>query len=148
RTWGGTLLAFRELARTPLPDAGQAGQPSERALAQAANLVISQVAQELGNTPAVCRKSYIDPVLFEGWRDGRLQRAAANARGARQWERAALGFLKREHRRERSPSPALCGYRATLDHPSGENAMAICDVCGNDYDKSFSVKTVDGGGTF
>jgi len=101
RTWGGTLLAFRELARTPLPDAGQAGQPSERALAQAANLVISQVAQELGNTPAVCRKSYIDPVLFEGWRDGRLQRAAANARGARQWERAALGFLKREHRRKR-----------------------------------------------
>ncbi|KIQ96192.1 MULTISPECIES: hypothetical protein [Lysobacteraceae] len=26
--------------------------------------------------------------------------------------------------------------------------MATCDVCGNDYDKSFTVKTVDGGGTF
>src|SRR5690606_33904935 len=105
RTWGGTLTAFRELARTPLPDAGKSGQPSERALAQVENSVIRQVAQELGNTPAVCRKSYTDPVLFAGWRDGRLQRAAANARGLRQWERAALGFLKREHRRARAQGP-------------------------------------------
>lgn len=101
RTWGGTLAAFRELANTPLPEAGPSGTPSERALAHARNAVIKQVAQELGNTPAVCRKSYVDPVVFEGWRDGRLQRAAANARGARQWERAALDFLKREHRRKR-----------------------------------------------
>ncbi len=101
RTWGGTLAAFRELANTPLPDAGPDGEPSERALAQARNGVIKQVAQELGNTPAVCRKAYIDPVVFDGWENGRLQRAAAKARGARQWEQSALAFLKREHRRKR-----------------------------------------------
>lgn len=26
--------------------------------------------------------------------------------------------------------------------------MATCDLCGNDYDKTFTVTTVDGGGTF
>ena len=26
--------------------------------------------------------------------------------------------------------------------------MARCDVCGNDYDKAFTVQTVQGGGTF
>ncbi|WP_222566075.1 DNA topoisomerase IB [Novilysobacter antarcticus] len=101
RTWGGTLIAFRELAGTPVPEAGPGGEPSERALAQARNAVIKQVAQELNNTPAVCRKAYIDPVVFDGWEHGRLQRAAANVRGARQWESAALKFLKREHRRSR-----------------------------------------------
>ena len=101
RTWGGTLIAFRELAGTPVPEPGPGGEPSERALAQARNAVIKQVAEELGNTPAVCRKAYIDPVVFDGWEQGRLQRAAANARGARQWELAARKFLKREHKRAR-----------------------------------------------
>ncbi|HET6435780.1 MAG TPA: DNA topoisomerase IB, partial [Xanthomonadaceae bacterium] len=50
------------------------------------------------NTPSVCRKAYIDPAVFAGWRDGRLQRAAARARGERQWEQAALRFLRRAHR--------------------------------------------------
>ena len=36
-----------------------------------------EVASALGNTPAVCRKAYIDPAVFAGWRDGRVQRAAA-----------------------------------------------------------------------
>ena len=26
--------------------------------------------------------------------------------------------------------------------------MARCDVCGNDYDKAFTVQTMQGGGTF
>lgn len=35
-------------------------------------------------------------------------------------------------------------------HASGneDSAMARCDVCGNDYDKSFSVNTATGSGTF
>lgn len=94
RTWGGTLAAFRCLAAMPLPD-----DPSERMLAQLENDVVRQVASWLGNTPAVCRKAYIDPDVFRGWREGRLQRGAAgNARGPRQWERAALALLRRMHR--------------------------------------------------
>ena len=93
RTWGGTLAAFQRLARLPLPEPA-----SERALVQMQNQVIAEVARALGNTPAVCRKAYIDPVVFAGWRDGSLQRAANGARGERQWEQAALKFLRRARR--------------------------------------------------
>ncbi|MEJ7746968.1 MAG: DNA topoisomerase IB [Luteimonas sp.] len=94
RTWGGTLAAFRAFASTTLPYKADGSAPSERALAGLQNAVIKEVAHALGNTPAVCRKSYIDPAVFAGWRDGSLARAAADAKGERQWEQAALKFLK------------------------------------------------------
>jgi DNA topoisomerase IB len=97
RTWGGTLHAFRHFAATPLPE-GRDGVASERALAEAQNEGIGIVAEVLGNTVAVCRKAYIDPAVFAGWRDGSLARAARGATGERQWERAALKFLKRARR--------------------------------------------------
>jgi len=99
RTWGGTLAAFQRFAGTALPTGETDGEtPSERALALLQNDVIKQVAHALGNTPAVCRKAYIAPAVFDGWRDGRLQRAAAVARGERQWEQALLKFLKKARR--------------------------------------------------
>ncbi len=98
RTWGGTIAAFRALATTPLPEGRGDKPPSQRALSAACNDVIKTVAEVLGNTPAVCRKAYIDPLVFDGWRDGQLQRVAASARGARQWEQAALKFLRAAHR--------------------------------------------------
>ena len=114
RTWGGTLAAFQRFASTPLPDvenadATDAAMPSERALAAVQNAVIQDVARALGNTPAVCRKAYIDPAVFAGWRDGRLQRAAADARGSRQWEQAALRFLKRARREAAKADRAAAG---------------------------------------
>jgi DNA topoisomerase IB len=90
RTWGGTLRAFRLFAGTPPPEAS-----SERALARLEKEVVGEVARSLGNTPAVCRRAYIAPAVFEGWRQGRLGRAAERARGERQWEAAALAFLQR-----------------------------------------------------
>lgn len=93
RTWGGTLAAFQQLAATPLP-----ARPSERALARVRQAVVCEAAKLLGNTPAVCRKAYIDPLVFAGWETGALQRCANGARGARQWEQAALRFLARAHR--------------------------------------------------
>lgn len=93
RTWAGTLTAFQLFAGMPLPDPGRSGAPSERALASAVNEVIAQVADALGNTPSVCRKAYIDPTVVEGWREGRL--ASVTARGPRQWEAAALRWLRR-----------------------------------------------------
>ena len=95
RTWGGTLAAFREFAQVGTPDDPDAPSvPSRR------NEVVRAVAETLRNTPAVCRKAYIDPVVFDGWLDGSIARAAANARGARQWEQALLKFLKAGHRRD------------------------------------------------
>jgi DNA topoisomerase-1 len=97
RTWGGTLTAVRLLAGSDVPHKDD-GQPDAQGIVATRNAVIKEVAQLLGNTPAICRKSYIDPVVFACWEDGRLQRATANARGARQWEQAALRLLKRAHR--------------------------------------------------
>ncbi|PZO09833.1 MAG: DNA topoisomerase [Lysobacteraceae bacterium] len=99
RTWGATLLAYRLLAATPLPAPGRSGQRSERSLATARNGVVAEVAEALGNTPAVCRKAYIDPRVFEAWQDGGLHRAAAKARGARQWEQSLVALLARSTRR-------------------------------------------------
>ena len=95
RTWGGTLAALQKLGRLPLPE-----RRSERALTQLQNEVLREVADALGNTPAVCRKAYIDPCVFEAWREGRLQ-VDEQVRGPRQWEQYALRFLARAHGKRR-----------------------------------------------
>jgi DNA topoisomerase IB len=90
RTWGGTLEAIAAFARLPLPKKG-----GERAIAAAQAQAIRQVAAELGNTPAVCRSSYIHPAVFAGWRDGSLARQvpAADLVYPRKREQLALRFL-------------------------------------------------------
>ncbi|MGK9143725.1 DNA topoisomerase IB [Xanthomonas euvesicatoria] len=99
RTWGGTLAALQRLARLPLPE-----RSSERALKQVQNDVIREVADALGNTPSVCRKAYIDPCVFEGWRAGQLQAMATGVRGERQWETATLKFLSASRSRLKTQS--------------------------------------------
>src|SRR5690606_41831207 len=88
RSWGATEAAFSPPAATACDEA-TCGTPA----AGVCREVCTAVAGLRGNTPNVCRKSYIDPRVFEGWRDGRLHRRAASARGPRQWEAALLGFL-------------------------------------------------------
>jgi DNA topoisomerase IB len=105
RTWGGTLAAIEQFAALECP-----AEASERELASIEKQVVAGVADLLGNTPTVCRKAYIDPAVFEGWRSGRLQAVAAGTSGARNWERAALRFL-REARRATSRA-ARDGARA------------------------------------
>jgi DNA topoisomerase IB len=93
RTWGATLQAVTLLARTTLPD-----NPSERAFQIEINKVVKQVAAELRNTPAVCRKSYINPVVFDAWRCGLVRRAFSGGlklAAPRQTETRVLEFLKR-----------------------------------------------------
>ncbi|MCF7222404.1 DNA topoisomerase IB [Lysobacter sp. TLK-CK17T] len=92
RTWGATVAAFRLLASIPAPDPADAD--SATAIERQ---VVASVAAMLGNTAAVCRKSYIDPGLFEAWRDGLLP-SAGNRRSARQWETTVCRFLARLHR--------------------------------------------------
>jgi len=91
RTWGATLFAFRTLAATDLPEADTARQ-------QARMAVLRDTAAILGNTPRICERCYVDPRVFEGWEDGRVQRVAAQTRGQRQWEQAAIRFLRRARR--------------------------------------------------
>ena len=91
RTWGGTLAAIRLLAEMPWDEAGA----SQRAMASMRKSVEVAVSRQLGNTPAVCRKSYIDPRVYAAWESGWLAKASEGVRGLRQWEALALRTLRR-----------------------------------------------------
>jgi DNA topoisomerase-1 len=95
RTWGGTVQAAGVLVRTALPDKG-----GDRALRSTLAAAVKEVAAMLGNTPAVCRASYIHPLIIEGWQDGSLQRVipASAARHPRQLEQLTLRYLRRRLR--------------------------------------------------
>jgi DNA topoisomerase-1 len=64
RTWGGTLTAAIALAeRGP----AETGADQKRAVAA----VMRRVGEELGNTPAVARASYVSPAVIEQYLEGR-----------------------------------------------------------------------------
>lgn len=69
RTWNATVLAAHALAGS-----GEAG--SIRAREREIRSAIEHVAEQLGNTPAVCRSAYIDPRVFDRFRDGETIPAA------------------------------------------------------------------------
>lgn len=78
RTWHATLHALTLLDDVPLPE-----RRSDAALRRCINGVVREVADGLRNTPAVCRKSYINPAVFTAWQEGRLRRRGAHGRPAR-----------------------------------------------------------------
>jgi DNA topoisomerase IB len=101
RTWNGTLLAAVSLA-TKAPQVS-----SERARRRAIAEAASDVAQVLGNTPAVARSSYIDPRVFDRYRSGSTiagELAAIDARPLDDErrraavERAVIDLLDSNHR--------------------------------------------------
>jgi DNA topoisomerase-1 len=63
RTWSATVLAAIGLAVST-----HAGSPTARK--RAVTRVVKEVADKLGNTPAVCRSSYIDPRVVDLYDDG------------------------------------------------------------------------------
>ena len=92
RTWGATLQAIILLARMPVPE-----DATERAIKGEINGVVERVAAELRNTPAVCRKSYINPIVFDAWRAGAIQKFFSGGLKLalpRRTEERVLAFLK------------------------------------------------------
>jgi DNA topoisomerase-1 len=92
RTWGATLHALVLLGQTP-----RDSDASASALRRVIAGVVKQVAAELRNTPAVCRKSYINPLVFDGWRSGVLHEAFGKSPAAvstRKAEALVLDFLR------------------------------------------------------
>jgi DNA topoisomerase-1 len=68
RTWGGTLLAAVAFAeRTQRHGLPRTKTDEKRAVAA----VMRRVAERLGNTPAVCRASYVSPAVIDQYLDGR-----------------------------------------------------------------------------
>ena len=83
RTWAGTLLALRALQQNPSFDSPAEGKR---------NVLVSieSVARTLGNTKAVCRKSYIHPALLDAYLDGCLTGTGGDLRSTRRSDEAKL----------------------------------------------------------
>jgi DNA topoisomerase-1 len=86
RTWGASVIAFEEMVKR-LDERGKVKLKS----------VIEPVAEALGNTPAISRKSYVHPALIEAARDAgalgdrKLPRATRHLSSA---ERGLIAFLE------------------------------------------------------
>lgn len=65
RTWAATNLAAATLVE-------RAGFETPAAAKHHLVEAVEHVAKKLGNTPAICRKCYIHPAIFEGYLDGSL----------------------------------------------------------------------------
>ncbi len=65
RTWAGTVLAAWALCEFEKID-------SQAAVKRNITAAIKRVAAQLGNTPAVCRSSYIHPEILNSYMDGSL----------------------------------------------------------------------------
>ena len=63
RTWSATVMAAVGLAVSTHAD-------SPTARKRAVTRVVKEVSEKLGNTPAVCRSSYIDPRIIDLYADG------------------------------------------------------------------------------
>ena len=63
RTWGGTLLAALELAEIGFCE-------DEKVLKKNIVKAVKKVAAQLGNTPSVCRSSYIHPTIINSYQKG------------------------------------------------------------------------------
>jgi DNA topoisomerase-1 len=85
RTWAGTVAAAARLAKEDVPE-------SVKAAERVVTAVIRDVAEELGNTPAVCRKSYVHPRVVEAFAGGELP-AAKGSRGLSAAESRVLKLL-------------------------------------------------------
>ena len=89
RTWAGSALALtllRELEWQP-----------ETTAKKHVVAIIKEVAAELRNTPAVCRKCYIHPALIEAFHAGELSalRMATARKGLRAEESLLMRFLEK-----------------------------------------------------
>jgi DNA topoisomerase-1 len=113
RTWGGTLRAAIVLAELGPP---QSPTDAKRRVAQAMRLV----SADLGNTPTICRKSYVHPIVVARYVDGGETIALFNRAGPRgraghahtPEERALLAFLDR-HFPDRRREPRAAEGRPT-----------------------------------
>ncbi len=81
RTWHGTVLAAAAFVDADPP-------VNKTVIKRVESAVMKEVAEELGNTPAVSRRSYVDPRVVEGYQAG-LTIAAATRRAARKRPGAA-----------------------------------------------------------
>ena len=109
RTWAGTMLMARYLAiAEPFASATQA----KRVMSAA----VKKVAAALGNTAAVCRKSYIHPAISDAYLSGAFalkvmeESSSSKSAGLRPEEVAVLALLEQRELRRPSLLPSGEGW--------------------------------------
>jgi DNA topoisomerase-1 len=98
RTWGASLLAVLALQGEPAP-------ASRAARERVVKRVLRFAAQQLGNTPAVCRRYYVNPRVFDAFERGELPPAPRSAEPVARLvaaERALLALLRAGGRARRA----------------------------------------------
>lgn len=107
RTWGGTLRAATVLAEL---GPGKTKTEAKRNVSTALRLV----ASELGNTPAICRKAYVHPVLLTQYtrRGATIEASSPGSRPADPLshapeEKALIAFLDQHFPERRSRQRAI-----------------------------------------
>ena len=102
RTWMASVLAASYLYDQLQTIEGQeilASEPDSKLRQKLVTAMVKDVADELGNTPSVCRSSYINPIIIEKFLAGQFYERYKQARRGRtkQYqsteEKALLGFL-------------------------------------------------------
>jgi DNA topoisomerase-1 len=105
RTWAGTVLAALAL---------QEFQAFDSAIEAKRNILraVESVAGQLGNTPAICRRSYVHPAVIDAYLDGLVlaslrkrteQRLTDALPGLRPEEAAVLALLQQRLKRQAEP---------------------------------------------
>jgi len=91
RTYHATIHAIELLRTIPVPQRRR-GVATRRICAR----VLKSVATQLRNTPAVCRKSYVSPQIFQAWEKGIVARHFERLprRAGYRVERALVRFLR------------------------------------------------------
>jgi DNA topoisomerase-1 len=101
RTWGATVIATVMLTRFGLPEPS-----TERT--KTVNRALRTAAHALGNTLAVCRKSYVHPGVVDAYLAGELppRRVKLRAAGLRAPERRTLALLRKLRAQAKRPRGA------------------------------------------
>jgi DNA topoisomerase I len=116
RTWAGTVLAAMALHELEKFDSQT--QAKKNILC-----AIEAVAERLGNTPAICRKSYVHPMVLDAYMEGALLQTVRQ-RAQEQWdssvsklrpeEAAVLALLQKRLAQSRNGSTLRHQLRASI----------------------------------
>ena len=111
RTWWGTVSAALLLRRAP---ASASAQENKRVVVG----MLDEVARQLGNTRAICRKCYVHPDIVVAYTHGMLYRPRPHdvkeLQGLSADERFAVGLLERMRRQSNRSAPGPRRTRETV----------------------------------
>jgi DNA topoisomerase I len=103
RTWAGTIICACALARAGTEAAEGAASRKRKVMS-----AIKETAEMLGNTPAVCRSSYINPEIISSFEKGKIidgyfetleELISYRGRKLHRAEQGLLNFLKRDSKK-------------------------------------------------